>query len=678
MSIGSRSTFVPLVIAGVAICSFAVPPLASADWPQFGRAISTAVNGQQHASIATDGADGAIITWQDLRSPRVNIFAQHVLASGEVDAAWPNNGQALLTDSLAMGTADGGQTSPVIVSDAAGGAIVAWQDLRSAATDTDIFAQHVLASGEVDPDWKANGTALCEIEGVQNKLTMIADGAGGAIVTWLDGRPGASAADIYAQHILASGLVDLRWPVNGIAVCSAPGNQEFPVIVEDGAGGAIITWQDARDVNNFDVFAQHVLESGVVDRAWPVDGLAVCAAAGNQGFPTVVSDGAGGAVIAWTDGRVANENHIFAQHVLGSGEVDPAWLVDGRAISNAGDLETRPFAVPDGAGGAIVTWQAFTTQLNKLSMYAQHITAAGVVDPAWPPAGKALSISEQQQTHAVIVPDGAGGAVVAWEESFDIVTQHVVASGALDPTYPDTGLPVVNLPSGQGDPAIVATGGGGAIVGWSDTRSGVDLDIYAMQVLAVDIPTAISVALQDVQAEIGVVRLRWVVPDARSTVCTLQRRRAASDWADLGLADAESGSFVRYEDRSVMPGERYAYRLFVQSARDQGYSNEVWVLVPSDAGAPLALRLDPVYPNPFGARTNLNFAVPRGGTAKLAIYTVAGRKVVTIFDQAMPSGWRLVAWEGRDASGRPVASGTYFAKLEAAGQVQVRKVIVAR
>src|SRR6267142_2268487 len=93
-------------------------------------------------------------------------------------------------------------------------------------------------------------------------------------------------------------------------------------------------------------------------------------------------------------------------------------------------------------------------------------------------------------------------------------------------------------------------------------------------------PTAISVALQDAQAEVGLVRLRWVVPDARTTVCTVQRRSAASDWADLGLADVESGGVVRYEDRSVTPGERYAYRLFVQSARDRGYSNEVWILVP--------------------------------------------------------------------------------------------------
>ena len=192
------------------------------------------------------------------------------------------------------------------------------------------------------------------------------------------------------------------------------------------------------------------------------------------------------------------------------------------------------------------------------------------------------------------------------------------------------------------------------------------------------IPTAISVALQDVQAEVGVVRLRWVVPDARSGVATVYRRTASSDWAVLGVASAESGTRVAYEDRTAVPGERYAYRLLVQTAGDQGYSSEVWVSVPAEAGAPLALRLDPVYPNPFQTETRLNFSIPRSGPVRLTIFDVSGRRVVTVLDRALPSGWRSIGWDGRGRSGRPVPSGTYFAKLEQAGRVQTRKVVVAR
>ena len=376
-----------------------------------------------------------------------------------------------------------------------------------------------------------------------------------------------------------------------------------------------------------------------------------------------------------SDLRTTGVSHVYAHHVLATGAVDPAWPADGRALTDRTSSEEDPRLVPDGSGGVVVVWQGPGN--GFIDIYAHHVMGAGVVDPTWP-FGGALVRRSRTGHDPEIETDGAGGVVVAWNEDAGIAAQHVLADGTFDPAYPDTGRTITLLPT-LGPAGLVATTAGGAIVGWSDARSsGTGLDVYAMQVLAVEIPTAISVVLQDVQAEVGAVRLRWVVPDARSTACTVQRRSAVSDWADLGLADAESGTFVRYEDRSVAPGERYAYRLFVQSARDQGYSNEVWILVPSGAGAPLALRLDPVYPNPFQTQTTLNFGIPAAAAVRLGIYSVSGRRVATVIDRNLPAGWRSATWDGRDSSGRPVASGSYFARLESAGRVEIRKIVVAR
>ena len=66
------------------------------------------------------------------------------------------------------------------------------------------------------------------------------------------------------------------------------------------------------------------------------------------------------------------------------------------------------------------------------------------------------------------------------------------------------------------------------------------------------------------------------------------------------------------------------------------------------------------------------------GSVNLAIYDVSGRRVASVVNQVLPPGRRTMAWDGRDASGRPVASGTYFARLESGGQVRVRKIVVAR
>lgn len=516
MRTDTRLAIRPVVLAAVTLWALAAPRPASADWPASGRAISSAPGAQLHASAAADGAGGAIVVWQDDRNPKVNIFAQHVLFTGALDPGWPTDGRSLLDDPFAMESAAAGQVAPLAVPDGAGGAIVAWVDLRSAATELDVFAQHVLATGEVDPAWPDNGTPLCVVPRTQSSLVMVADGAGGAIVAWVDSRAGLAEFDIFAQHVLASGVVDPEWPVNGLAVCDLPGNQSSPVLVADGSGGAIIAWHDAREGSSgVDVFAQHVLASGSADPAWPVNGRALCTAPGDQGRGAIASDGAGGAIVLWSDSRVVGTSHIFAQHVSVTGVVDPAWPADGLAVSGAGSPETRPVAVPDGSGGAVVAWQAVDVHLN---IYAQHVMAAGVVDPAWPAGGRAISDSERTQSNAEIASDGAGGAVIVWQDSLRLVAQHVLASGAFDPAYPETGIAVSDVSSRQGDAALVATGGAGAIVAWTDNR-GADPDIFAMQVQAIaaldappPTPGAISFARPRPNPARGAIRLRFSLP----------------------------------------------------------------------------------------------------------------------------------------------------------------------
>src|SRR5262252_3087313 len=71
------------------------PRPSSAAVPVCGTAITTAPNGQTHPAITGDGGAGAIVAWQDHRDPKVNIFAQHMFGSGDVDAAWTVDGVAM-------------------------------------------------------------------------------------------------------------------------------------------------------------------------------------------------------------------------------------------------------------------------------------------------------------------------------------------------------------------------------------------------------------------------------------------------------------------------------------------------------------------------------------------------------------------------------------------------------
>jgi hypothetical protein len=72
-------------------------------------------------------------------------------------------------------------------------------------------------------------------------------------------------------------------------------------------------------------------------------------------------------------------------------------------------------------------------------------------------------------------------------------------------------------------------------------------------------------------------------------------------------------------------------------------------------------------PNPFNPATALRYALPTAGSARLAVYDVAGRRVRTLLEGSLPAGAGEATWDGRDDSGRGLAPGTYFARLELAG-----------
>jgi hypothetical protein len=544
----------------VTLSALALPHTAHAAWPHspgINVPICTATGDQQGPAIAPDGAGGAIIAWRDGRTDLGDIYVQRVRASGGVDPAWPANGRALCT-------AGNTQQDPQIVSDGAGGAIVVWEDFRN-ASDYDTYAQHVLASGAVDPAWPANGRSICGAALNQQWATVISDGAGGAIITWQDFRN--SNTDVFAQHVLSTGVVDGAWPVNGRAVCLAGNGQDVPSLVSDGSGGAIITWMDLRSESTWDIYAQHVLSSGVVDGAWPADGRALCVASDNQLYPVIASDGGGGAIVTWHDLRGGSTYDIYAQRVLSTGFVDPAWPSNGRAICALGGDQGYPSIISDGAGGAIIAWQD-TRSSPTADIYAHHVLGSGAVDGAWPTDGRALCTASSDQFNAKIVSDGAGGAIITWYDfrgpaNWDIYAHHVFASGVADGAWPVNGRGLSIAPDIQSNPAIAADGAGGAIVVWQDYRTGTNLDIYAQRVAPsgyLGNPEPGIVSVRDVPNDNGGnVKLSW----AGSYLDTEQPyfvdhywifRNAPPDFAELALTGG--ARLLAPGDPEPLPGEQ--------------------------------------------------------------------------------------------------------------------------
>lgn len=123
----------------ILLLSFLASPLSS-EWIVNGVQVSTAGTRQYGPQTAPDRYGGAIIAWDDNDAIQSVIKAQRM----DTDCIRQWNTAGITVSSLDCG-------SLVLVSDNAGGAIIAW---TSFGTDSDILAQRVDAGGTVQ--WAAN------------------------------------------------------------------------------------------------------------------------------------------------------------------------------------------------------------------------------------------------------------------------------------------------------------------------------------------------------------------------------------------------------------------------------------------------------------------------------------------------------------------------------------------
>ena len=79
------------------------------------------------------------------------------------------------------------------------------------------------------------------------------------------------------------------------------------------------------------------------------------------------------------------------------------------------------------------------------------------------------------------------------------------------------------------------------------------------------------------------------------------------------------------------------------------------------------------YPNPFNATTSIHFTLSRTTQAVIRVYNSAGKLVRVLVDRKLRQGNHVITWNGRDALGRSVASGTYFYELNCPAYRKVKK-----
>ncbi len=79
-------------------------------------------------------------------------------------------------------------------------------------------------------------------------------------------------------------------------------------------------------------------------------------------------------------------------------------------------------------------------------------------------------------------------------------------------------------------------------------------------------------------------------------------------------------------------------------------------------------------PNPANPGCTVAYRLAAAGELDLAIYDLAGRHILTLARGWREAGDHREVWQGRDAAGRAVPSGTYVVQLRSGGHAETRKI----
>lgn len=417
---------------------------------------------QRMGDVASDGAGGIFVAFEDVSSTDWNVFAQHLTASGTVATGWA-------IDGVPVGFGPSLDKGEVILSDGAGGAFVAWDSGNP--PNIDVFLQHLRADGTSDPAWPAGGLRVCGESGEQSRARLASDGAGGAFVAWVDQRTGSGNNDIYLHHVLADGSSSPGWPSGGLPVCTAANGQDDVRLAPDGEGGVVIAWDDFRNGNTLaaiTIFASRIRGDGTAAVGWSPNGNAVCPGTGRALQPRLAGDGAGGAFISWIDERGGVPAQIYAQHLSANGNEASGWPHGGLHLAPGRDQQLEHAIVADGPGSFFSVWED-SRSWNHYEIYAQRVTADGHVAPGWDPLGVLVSTRSVYQRYPDLALDGRGGVFVTWTEqgsSYEAVAlQRLNANGAIAPGWNPLGRVVAGgslsrlVPSGS-EEVVLASGDG--------------------------------------------------------------------------------------------------------------------------------------------------------------------------------------------------------------------------
>ncbi|MCK5147922.1 hypothetical protein KAR48_14290 [bacterium] len=133
------------------------------------------------------------------------------------------------------------------------------------------------------------------------------------------------------------------------------------------------------------------------------------------------------------------------------------------------------------------------------------------------------------------------------------------------------------------------------------------------------------------------------------------------------------GGEYSYDDETLERSGIYYYR--VTEVNPQGESIIIGPLMINavfESGAPVSIKLNGAYPNPFNPATIISLRAGDSDVGKLVqmtVHNIRGQVVYSSEDLVIHAKVHEIAWPGCDDAGMPVSGGVYFCSLRSGSEI---------
>lgn len=354
-----------------------------------------------------------------------------------------------------------------------------------------------------------------QLASLETAMEAVADGNGGYFVAWDDGYGG------HVQHVLANG--GTAWPWYVYEPPGPTAGYMNPAIALDGFGGVLLAYE-THGGGSDELRLQRVAADGSPAPGWSAAGVPVSPSSDYDYLADVAADGEGGAFVCFIR---AGAYHVYVQHVLSTGVLDPNWPANGVHVQKDGSAYRPPRVFSDGEGGAMVFYVGtpyggnalLVSRVDRFGLKREDLfPGSGLVLAEGPADERFDAVRTRDGLYGVVWADGRTGSneiyidvldaygrtgaappgglalssnpatsdqwpklatneyrdfLVVWAAGSDIMGARRQQDLTLHPEFPAGSAVVSNTSGGPLFHLSIDSGGGGdMVVGWLDPADG--------------------------------------------------------------------------------------------------------------------------------------------------------------------------------------------------------------